>query len=538
VPAFETVRSRIYLSNVLVGGSVGGTLTGLYAARTRQQRSELRRQIRRLEVLNAVNVIQGYASIARDGGSEASDVIREHSADIQQTTEEVKYLTRNTGEDDVPDVATDLVERLETSVETVTEDYPDVSISVAAGAEDPTVRATDRLDQLFVYLFADAIARADAATPSIAVTVTTGTETVQVDVRDGGPELSEPRGTTRDRRGQSARDRGAGFRLNMVRLFVESYGGTIETSVEDGETTVSVGLQRRAESEGDRTSSRLRPEGVRPALPNLVVTFGAAVLAGVGYGVASELLGGSVAGIGGFYGTASPVVGWLTHEFYGVVFGFVFAGLVSLAPARYHDEASTYLAIGVAWAFVLRFGAAGVVASIWLRSLGFAASIPNVSFTLLVAYLVRDAMLGVLTRWDTDASSDRGVPGDVRDGAGNGGTGTAPPDARPVRRPARRADGPDEGAVHDPPSPSSSSSLSSSAGPVSAPNAYAPSSASSSPRPGCQRSAPTAAARSSIRSRRCAASVAHSAARRWPSTRNVPVARLAYTVQTAPARRP
>jgi hypothetical protein len=31
--------------------------------------------------------------------------------------------------------------------------------------------------------------------------------------------------------------------------------------------------------------------------------------------------------------------------------------------------------------------------------LGFAASIPNLSFTLLVAHLLRGAMLGVLTRW-------------------------------------------------------------------------------------------------------------------------------------------
>ena len=44
----EAIRSRTYLSNFLIGGSVGGTLTGLYAARNRQQRSELQQQTNRL----------------------------------------------------------------------------------------------------------------------------------------------------------------------------------------------------------------------------------------------------------------------------------------------------------------------------------------------------------------------------------------------------------------------------------------------------------------------------------------------------------
>ncbi len=52
MPAVETVRSRAYLSNFLIGGSVGGTLTGLYAARNRRQRQALRQHSNRLSVLN------------------------------------------------------------------------------------------------------------------------------------------------------------------------------------------------------------------------------------------------------------------------------------------------------------------------------------------------------------------------------------------------------------------------------------------------------------------------------------------------------
>ncbi|MFB6361107.1 MAG: histidine kinase, partial [Halobacteriales archaeon] len=52
MPALATVRYRAYLSNFLIGGSVGATLTGLYASRNRQQRIELQQQTNRLEVLN------------------------------------------------------------------------------------------------------------------------------------------------------------------------------------------------------------------------------------------------------------------------------------------------------------------------------------------------------------------------------------------------------------------------------------------------------------------------------------------------------
>ena len=39
--AMEPIRSQVYLSNFLIGGSIGGTLTGLYAGRNRRQRLRL-----------------------------------------------------------------------------------------------------------------------------------------------------------------------------------------------------------------------------------------------------------------------------------------------------------------------------------------------------------------------------------------------------------------------------------------------------------------------------------------------------------------
>lgn len=68
----DVVREQAILSNFLIGGAIGGTLTGVYAGRNRQQRNDLRQQANRLEILNrilrdrvinAATAILGHADI-------------------------------------------------------------------------------------------------------------------------------------------------------------------------------------------------------------------------------------------------------------------------------------------------------------------------------------------------------------------------------------------------------------------------------------------------------------------------------------------
>jgi len=106
------------------------------------------------------------------------------------------------------------------------------------------------------------------------------------------------------------------------------------------------------------------------------------------------------------------VIGWLTHEFHSVVFGFVFVSLLSLAPERYRGEAGTYVGIGAAWGVALWFVAAGLVAPVWLRLLDIPASIPNLTWPLLASHLVWGLALGALTA----VGFERVVPRLWRDG--------------------------------------------------------------------------------------------------------------------------
>lgn len=188
-----------------------------------------------------------------------------------------------------------------------------------------------------------------------------------------------------------------GYGLNVVRLLVESYGGEIEVEQTDGGTQITVVLARVVETGPNGETARSRSESIRPGMPNLLVILGASILAGVAYGLVSEFFGGSVAGIGVFYGTANSVVGWLTHEFHSVVFGFVFASLLSLAPEEYRDRVSIAVAVAVGWGLALWLVAAGVVAPVWLRLLSIEAPLPNVTELFFVTHLVWGVSLGLFT---------------------------------------------------------------------------------------------------------------------------------------------
>jgi len=184
-PEFATIRSQAYLSNFLIGGSVGGTLIGLYASRNRRQRYSLRQQTHRLkvlnrlmrhEVLNAVAVIGGYATSTDQGTGDSEAVIREQLDAIERTIEEVKYLTR----DERAGTSIDLSGPLSESVATVRDRYPDAAISVESMPDGTRVFANERLTQVFTHLLENAVAYGPSAGPGVEVTIEQTANSVRV----------------------------------------------------------------------------------------------------------------------------------------------------------------------------------------------------------------------------------------------------------------------------------------------------------------------------------------------------------------------
>jgi signal transduction histidine kinase len=395
LPDLATLRSRTYLSNFLIGGSIGGTLTGLYAARNRRQRRALQHQANRLEILNR---ILRHEVLNADGHPDAREAIKEKSDTITHTIEDVKYLTRGAGANGVSGEAVDIEDPVETSVDVVSEAYPEVDISVGSLPEGVTVRADDHLVRVFTQLLENATIHTDDGDPRVEIGVTATDNTVSVSVRDDGPGLPESQQELLETGDiKEYDDPGKGFGLNVVRLLVEDYGGRIDTEVDESGTSVTVTLRRLDTETTGLPVGQSDLTGVRPSVPHLVVTLGAAILAGVCYGLVAELLGGSVGFIGVYYGIQNSVVGWIAHEFHSIVFAFAFASLVSMAPPRYRDWVPAYVAIGTAWGGVLWIVAAGFVSPTWLTLLGIPVSIPSFSVDILVAHLVWGGSLGALT---------------------------------------------------------------------------------------------------------------------------------------------
>lgn len=400
------VRSQTYLSNFLIGGSVGGTLTGLYAARNRHQRRRLVGQANRLEVLNrilrheilnAVTAIRGYAEHEPEDRDEAMDVISDRSRTIQRAVDEVKYLTRHSGDGEGADAVVDVGSCLRRGVDAVAAHHPEASIEVGDVPEGLTVQANERLERVVAELLENAIRHGHDPNPRVEVSESTDTVTIRVE--DGGSGLPRPqRALLESGDIDEFDDPTTGFGLNVVRLLVETYQGSIETEVDGSGTAVAVTLPRADAQAAPAAPSRVDLAHVRPAFPHLVVAFVAALLAGVAYGLVSEALGGSVAAIGVFYGIQDGVVGWLTHEFHSVVFGFMYVGILSLVVGRDRDSLGLYVAVAVAWGVLVWFVAASFVAPTWLRLLGIPASIPNFSGEILLNHLAWGLTLGVVTR--------------------------------------------------------------------------------------------------------------------------------------------
>ncbi|WP_216824757.1 sensor histidine kinase [Salinigranum rubrum] len=311
--------SQTYFANFLIGGSVGGTFTGLYAARTHGHRDELVRQTNRLEllnrllrheVLNAVAVIRGYATLQGDDHPTAGAVIERRSDAIERTIREVKYLTRTETRGRAADGSVALEPCLTASVDGVRTRHPHADISVTADDEAlaARVRAGDRLQHVFDNLVENAVVHTSREAPTVEVSVSVTGTAVRVSVADDGPGLPE-----RQRELVETGDIGefddprSGFGLTVSRFLVESYGGTMGVDVDREGTTITVVL-RRVDVDETGLGALQADAGVRPAIPHLVVTLVAALVAGGLYGVAAELLGGRSPQSA--CSTASPTRSW------------------------------------------------------------------------------------------------------------------------------------------------------------------------------------------------------------------------------------
>ena len=387
----DALREETYFSNFLIGGAVGGTLTGLYAARNRRQREALRQRTNRLtvlnrllrdQVINAATAITSHAALLRERYDDRSvETIGSQADSIVEVIEDVKYLSHTGEESDVTVGTHALGEAVERAVEAVRADHPDAEIRTAYPEETVTVRAHAQLPEAFRHIVENAVEHGE---PPVEVAVTATGRTVTVTVQDEGAGLPADQRTLLTE-GEIAEfdDPTTGFGLNIARLLVGSVDGEIRVDADEA-STVTVELPRATTDDGAREDGGVTAPAVTGT--RLGVTVGAGLVAGVVMGGALQATDGLIPVIGALYGIENLAVGWVTHLFHSVVFALAYVGVLSAAPRRYTAALPGRTVLGVGFGLGLWVLAAGVVMPGWLRLVGVPAPLPNLPPGSLVAH--------------------------------------------------------------------------------------------------------------------------------------------------------
>ena len=389
-------ESTLLVANVLLGGAVGGTLTGMRSGKALQRRREIGRSMNRAllvnrllrhEVLNSAAIIGGHADLlgrSDDPRSDSLAAIDRAVRRIDSTIENVGSIISNGDRtkldeivDDIRDVATDL------------EAEHDVEIEFA-NRVDETDLSTDRRMLLVVRELLENAAAHSGGEP-IRLELEADRRTIELSITDRGSGLPEPqRRLLEEGEFPEFDDPTAGFGLQIVRLLVDQFGGTIRVrEVPETGTRIAILLPRNGETEPT-------PETIGLTFPNLRRSVLAGILAGIGMGVFYQLSTGLLPVIGSLYAVESLLVGWITHLFHSAIFGLLFAAIHARPRVtRIASGTARSGLLGIGWATVLWFLAAGLIMPVWLSFLGVPTEIPNLSIDGFVGHAIWGLIVGV-----------------------------------------------------------------------------------------------------------------------------------------------
>jgi uncharacterized membrane protein YagU involved in acid resistance len=125
--------------------------------------------------------------------------------------------------------------------------------------------------------------------------------------------------------------------------------------------------------------------------------------------VGMVVTGGDFPVIGALYGIENLVVAGISHEFHSIVFGLVYASLLSVMAGEV-VRLRRRIAVAVGLGLVLWLFAAGLVMPLWLRVVGIEAAVPTLTVSGLVGHLIWALTLGTSYHYGERMLADKNVP--------------------------------------------------------------------------------------------------------------------------------
>lgn len=203
----------------------------------------------RHEVLNAANVIGGYAELVGDTydrGTPArryADIIGRQANDLTKVTKDVRLFLRTIDGEDESE-RTNLSEALSDEVANIRDRHENVETE-ATIPDEVYVQADGLLRRIFSNLLDNAVEHNGSRPPRVAVSVETTDESVVVRIADNGPGVPE---SERERLFEAATDRSDhGMGLTIIDRLAERYDGRVELAETGPDGSVFVVELPRAE---------------------------------------------------------------------------------------------------------------------------------------------------------------------------------------------------------------------------------------------------------------------------------------------------
>lgn len=247
----ETPRAEPFTEEEVMFADLIGTLLG-HAFEQERYTTELTERKQLIDVLcrvlrhnlrNDLNVVRGHLEVFQEqsaGDNDATpDTLVTTIDELVELSEKTRPLSKLASES-FDRYELDLAERIRELSAEVEERYPDASVAVETEGE-AEIRAAPQVETALEELLVNAAKHA-GATPSISVSLTRTSDALQIQVADDGPGLPDNERAILQTGRETPLEHGTGLGLWVVYWVVTRHEGSIDVTVSETGTTVTLTL--------------------------------------------------------------------------------------------------------------------------------------------------------------------------------------------------------------------------------------------------------------------------------------------------------